>query len=101
MTQEKITLSQLESFLFKAESGRHEMLIDVNICVAPKQRAGEDGNVVGGRSQCTQSIALGRISTFQLVNFIGYGVIEEPVTHVAADEVDRCKAANLPPICLP
>ena len=47
-----------------------------------------------------KSVALGRVSSLQLVNFIGDGVVEEAV-HVPADEVDRCKAPNLLSICLP
>jgi hypothetical protein len=35
------------------------------------------------------------------VNFVSNGVINEAVTHVPADEVDRCEASDLLPICLP
>jgi len=34
------------------------------------------------------------------MNFVSYGVIEEAM-HVTANEVNRRKAANLLPICLP
>src|ERR1039458_3062914 len=56
--------------------------------------------MAGSRSQCAQSIALGRIPSLQLVNLVSDGIIEEAV-HVPSDEVDRCKASNLLSICLP
>jgi len=44
--------------------------------------------------------SLGRISSLQLVDFVSYGVVEEPI-HVPANEVDRCKSPYLFAIGLP
>jgi hypothetical protein len=74
--------------------------IEEFVCVTAQESASEHRNVAGGRSQCAQSIALGCISSLQLVNFVSYGVIEEAV-HVSADEINRGKAANLLAIRLP
>src|ERR1035438_351484 len=56
--------------------------------------------MLGGCSQCAQSVALGGVSSLQLVNFISNGVIEKAI-HITADKVDGCKASNLLSICLP
>ena len=88
--------------LFQYSGGfKTKQNIEEFICVTPEQCAGEDGNVAGGRGQCAQSVALGRISSLQLMNFVSYGVIKEAIAHVPIYEVDRGKAAYLLPICLP
>ena len=60
----------------------------------------EYGNVLGGCSQCAQSVALGCVPSFQFMNFVRNGVIEEAI-HIPADKVDWCKTSELFSICLP
>ena len=69
--------------------------------MAAQQCAGEYCDVAGTGGKRTKRVALGRISSLQLVYLVGNGVVKETVAHVPADEVDRCEASNLLPVCLP
>src|ERR1039458_4406851 len=60
--------------------------IEKFVRVTAQERACEHSNMLGGCSQGAQSVALGGVSSLQLVNFISNGVIEEAI-HIRANHV--------------
>src|SRR5271157_1405650 len=69
-------------------------------CVTAQQCAGEYCDVAGTGGERPKGVALGRVSSLQLVHLIGNRIVKK-VVHLPTDEVDGCKAPDLLAICLP